>query len=98
MPIYTAAESAEAAERCAATVELIREGQDRTAVRNKGWLALGYVQGVFSQKAISPAVYSQFVRDIERAEADRLAELQAAEQHLAAEIQNIEDEMRAERD
>lgn len=56
------------------------------------------MQGVFSQEAISPAVYSQFVHDIERVEADRLAELQAAERHLAAEIQTIEDEMRAERD
>ena len=77
MPQYTKEERAKARHICDAEISHIREASTSEQVNERGWLALGCIQGIYELEAVSVAEHSQFIKDLAAAEVQRLDYLRA---------------------
>ncbi|SAM32902.1 hypothetical protein [Pseudomonas sp. 1 R 17] len=77
MPLYTEEDRAKARHICNAEISHIREASTPGQVNERGWLALGYIQGIYELEAVSVAEHCQLIKDLADAEVQRLADLKA---------------------
>jgi hypothetical protein len=75
MPLYTEEDRVKARHICDIEISHIREASTPKQVDERGWLALGCIQGMYALEAVSIAEHCQFIKDLAAAEAQRLAEL-----------------------
>lgn len=77
MPLYTEEDRVKARHICDVEISRIREACTPDQVNENGWLALGYIQGIYALKAVSIAEHCQLIKKLAAAEAQRLADLRA---------------------
>lgn len=77
MPQYTEEERVKALHICNAEISHIREASTPEQVNDRGWLALGCIQGIYELEAVSVDEHAQFIKDLAAAEVQRLADLKA---------------------
>ena len=75
MTLYTEEDRLKAHRICEAEVSHILEAHTPEQVNERGWLALGCIQGMYAMEAVSIAEHCQFIKDLAAAEVQRLAEL-----------------------
>lgn len=77
MPLYTDEDRVKARHICDVEISRIRDARTPEQVNEKGWLALGCIQGMYALRAVSIADHCQLIKDLAAAEVQRLADLRA---------------------
>jgi hypothetical protein len=77
MPLYTEEDRVKARQICNVEISRIREALTPEQVNEKGWVALGCIQGIYALRAVSIAAHCQLIKDLAAAEVQRLVDLRA---------------------
>lgn len=77
MPFYTEEDRVKARHICDVEIGRIREARTPAQVNEKGWLALGCIQGIYELEAVSVAEHCQLIKELAAVEVQRLADLRA---------------------
>jgi hypothetical protein len=72
---YSEDDRAKARQICSLEMHRIQEAQTAEQINEKGWLALGCIQGVYAAGAVSVDEHCQFIKELAAAEVRRLTEL-----------------------
>lgn len=72
---YSEEDRAKARQICNLEIHRIQEAHTAEQINEKGWLALGCIQGVYALGAVSVDEHCHFMKELAAAEVRRLTEL-----------------------